>query len=64
MKTTSSNKINELAKKIIIATSIIKANLNCMGLMYEPKKPDSLIKSCILGLNFGYALLFFGENQI
>ena len=45
MKTTSSNKINELAKKIIIATAIIKANSNCMGLMYEPKKPDSLIKS-------------------
>ncbi|MGN0151906.1 MAG: cyclic lactone autoinducer peptide [Wujia sp.] len=32
--------INDAIKKI----AVIKVNANCVGFMYEPKKPNSMIK--------------------
>lgn len=44
LKDTSKKRLTAALKKTIECVALKKANANCLGLMYEPKKPEKLIK--------------------
>lgn len=44
MKKNTTLSVAKHTKVVIEYVALKKANANCLGLMYEPKKPKSLVK--------------------
>lgn len=44
MQKEQENKMALLTRKAIEFVAIKKANSNCLGLMYEPKRPEKIVK--------------------